>query len=70
MTSIIQPQARPVSAPRHNAPSFRSRALNWMLSLDASYREKCRMKKLTNKERLDMGMPLRSDPPRFPNVGW
>lgn len=70
MASIIQTRARSISMLLQDATSVPSRAFNWLISLDTKYREKCRMAELTNRERLDMGMPLRPDPPRFPDVGW
>lgn len=46
------------------------RLLNRLIALDEKYRQAQQMKELTNDQRLDMGMPCRTDPPRLPDMGW
>ncbi len=62
--------SRPISSPLRNFELLAASLLNWVNLLDEKYRQARQMEELTNDQRLDMGMPLRIDPPRLPDTGW
>jgi hypothetical protein len=70
MAFITTTNTSPVASPFDIIARSAVRLLNWLIRLDARYREARRMEQLTNDERRDMGMPLRIDPPRLPDMGW
>lgn len=69
MAFITITNTRPVASPLATIRQLAVRVLNWLIKLDAGYREARRMEQLTNDERRDMGMPLRIDTPRLPDMG-